>query len=164
VQSAVPDNDIALFPSLFELQLSASLPQLSLKSAKTRFRNPLQLPPLPNGNWDPNVTQLPIFLQAAFDIEMEMLLTWVARNVMKSEDFNCMRTQLLDWVTASLDIITSPAMFTDSYVNKEPLAQLVRALGFARGLDLPTTPCPTIFTIDATRPLLRFHSTTTPVW
>jgi hypothetical protein len=142
IQSATGDNQLTLFPSLFELQLAATLPQLALKSAKSRFSKALPLPAKPTGDYFPPIHQLPIFFEAVFDTEMEMPLSYEARGTLQPEHFRLMGEVLTDWVVESLDVITSPDIFQDSHVQNEDLAQVVRALGFARGLQLPAPPLP----------------------
>jgi hypothetical protein len=86
--------------------------------------------------------QVSLLLDGIFDLEMEMPLTYDLGGLIPQESYATLKTSLIEWVEACLEVLGSEAMFCKASVEKEGLARMVRALGFARGLDMPHSPQP----------------------
>ena len=130
-------------PSLFELAISATLPETACKSSEM-FKTDPRLPNPPNPDDYTHLASLRKLIRGAFSMELEMPLTFSDNDPPRViEELTAV---LSNFVSSCLDTLESSEVVTNGRLNSSGrrLCEMVRALGGLRGLSVssPIAPDP----------------------
>ena len=120
------------------IQFAASLPDLALKASTTQFPTRAPLPAHPTTIEHAEYPKAAsMFLRALSNPMMEVPLCYLSSANVDEGMFEPIDATLANWISQSLDILSSKVFFKSEHLPKGALLAIVRALGFVQGRALP---------------------------